>query len=313
MEYVQFLFDNQLIAGVEKLIRESKNQLLLISPFIDLDRRIQDALREKLTKHDFELRVLFGKNEDNYYKSIKKDSFDFLKQFPDIEIRYNDRLHAKFYKNDFDYIMTSLNLYDYSLAKNIEVGIICNFGKKGLIGKVVSGTENLIIQGVDKVGKDVFGISNDVDPVEKFESIFNDSTLLYKTRPIVGDAEGFKGLVGGKKLNGINIEIDNFTLLPGQSKLERSSVNVSPIKEANSNAAESLAGQVNKTQSASQLSKKLGVTQADIVNLMHQKGLIDGDQITPMGRGKGLVLKNYMGKDYIAYPDNLPELDELGK
>jgi hypothetical protein len=313
MEYVQFLFDNQLIAGVEKLIRESKNKLLLISPFIDLDRRIQDALREKITKHDFELRVLFGKNEHNYYKSIKKDSFDFLKQFPDIEIRYNDRLHAKFYKNDFDYIMTSLNLYDYSLAKNIEVGIICNFGKRGLIGKVVSGTENLIIQGVDKVGKDVFGMSNDVDPVEKFESIFNDSTLLFKTRPIVGDADGIKGIVGGKKLNGFNIELDNFNLLSGQNKLEGSSANVSPVKETNPSPAETLTGQAKKTQSASQLAKKFGVSQADIVNLMLKKGLIDGDQITPIGHGKGLVMKNYMGKDYIAYPENLPELNEFVK
>jgi len=139
MADVQFLFDNQLIAAVESLIKNSKHRLLLISPFIDLDRRIQDALRDKISKHDFELLVLFGKNEDNYYKSIKKDSLDFLKQFPNVEIRYNDRLHAKFYQNDFDYIMTSLNLYDYSLAKNIEVGITGNFASKGLIYIVKSG------------------------------------------------------------------------------------------------------------------------------------------------------------------------------
>jgi hypothetical protein len=54
MAEVQFLFDNQLIAALENLIKNSKHRLVLISPFIDLDRRIQDALREKLSKHDFE-------------------------------------------------------------------------------------------------------------------------------------------------------------------------------------------------------------------------------------------------------------------
>lgn len=35
MELVDFLFDNQLIASVESLIRDSKHKLVLISPFID--------------------------------------------------------------------------------------------------------------------------------------------------------------------------------------------------------------------------------------------------------------------------------------
>ena len=74
MAEVSFLFDHQLIAALEKLIRNSKNKLLLISPFIELDQKIQDALSEKLKLHNFELLVLFGKNENNYLKSIKKAS-----------------------------------------------------------------------------------------------------------------------------------------------------------------------------------------------------------------------------------------------
>ena len=68
MAEVQFLFDNQLIATLENLIKESRNKLFLVSPFIDLDKRIQDALNEKRSKHNFELRFLFGKNE-NFFRS----------------------------------------------------------------------------------------------------------------------------------------------------------------------------------------------------------------------------------------------------
>ncbi len=66
IQEVEFLFDNQLISSVEKLIRDAKKSLLLVSPFIDLDARIKDALNEKKERHDFELNVLFGKNENNY-------------------------------------------------------------------------------------------------------------------------------------------------------------------------------------------------------------------------------------------------------
>ncbi len=44
---------------------------------------------------------------------------------------------------------------------------------------------------------------------------------------------------------------------------------------------------------------------------MQKKGLINGDKITDKGIQKGLLLKNYMGNNYIAYPENLPELDEI--
>jgi hypothetical protein len=313
MAEVQFLFDNQLIAEVENLIRDSKHRLLLISPFIDLDRRIQDALGEKLLKHDFELLVLFGKNEDNYYKSIKRESLEFLKQFPNIEIRYNDRLHAKFYQNDFDYIMTSLNLYDYSLAKNIEVGIIGNFASKGLLGKVIDGTGTIISQGVDKVGRDVFGVDKELNPIEKFKIIFEASELKYKTEPIIVDKSGIKGLIGGKKLNGFNVKIDNLQNISNESKSKRIEITSNTTIEIKSSSAETGPNISSKVQSASQLSKSFGVSQFEITSIMQGAGLINEDTITEIGLAKGLVLKSYMGKDYIAYPSNLTEFNSIRK
>lgn len=313
MEDVQFLFDNQLIAELESLIKNAKHQLLLISPFIDLDKRIQDALNEHKSKHDFRLLVLFGKNEDNYYKSIKKDSLDFLRQFPKIEIRYNNRLHAKFYQNDFDYIMTSLNLYDFSLAKNIEVGIKGSFASKGLIGKVINTTDTVLMQGVDKVKQDVFGMGKDIDPIEKFQTIFESSDLKYKTEPIIGEKAGLKGALGGKKLNGFNVITDNLLTITKEIKHQITDPVIYSPKEIKLTKTDYNSSGSSKTLSASQLSKMLGFSQTDIINLMGKAGLINGDKITATGLKKGLVMKNYMGKDYISYPENLIEFKELRK
>jgi hypothetical protein len=305
---VEFLFDNQLIAAVEKLIRDAKKELIVISPFIDLDHRIQDALREKQSKYDFELCVLFGKNEDNCYKSIKRDSLEFLKQFPNIEIRYNERLHAKFYQNDFQFIMTSLNLYDFSLAKNIEVGIISNHSAKGIIGKIADTTNTFISQGVDKIKENVLGMNNDLNPINKFQSIFNTSELKYKTKPIVADKDGIKGVFGGKTLNGFEVIINNFS---DESRYNQFKKTETLSSNQESEKIIHVETPTKKTLSASQLSKILGVPQTEIISQMRGYGFIDGDNITSLGVSKGLVMKAYMGRDYIAYPEDLPEINKI--
>lgn len=315
MADIEFLFDNQLIAAVENLIKESKNELLLVSPFIDLDKRIQDALMEKIELPNFKLQILFGKNENNYYKSVKKDSFEFLKQFPNIEIRYNERLHAKYYKNDYNMIFTSMNLYDYSLAKNIEVGVMFNVAYKGLIGKVLTGSENLINNGIDKVRTEVLGIKLVEDPIQKFESIFNGSELLYKTQPVMQDKSGLLGVFGGKKLSGINVVKDELTTTLSKVSITET-IQTKEEVTVNYISSRYIANQGEKkvrTLSASQLSKNLGISQADIAKKMQDSKLIQGDEITDLGKDKGLVLKSYMGNSYIAFPEDLEELKSLGK
>jgi hypothetical protein len=310
-EEVEFLFDADLVAAVINLIRSAKHKLVLISPFIDLDARVMDALNEKKGLHNFELYVLFGKNENNYLKSIKKDSLEFLKEFPNIEIRYNDRLHAKFYQNDYEYIMTSLNLYDYSLANNIEVGIRVEYAFKGLMGKAIDLTTGAIGEGIELVKHNVLGVKKDVNPMQSFDCIFNASELKYKTEPIVAEKTGIFQLMGGKKLDGFDVVVDC---------LKQPAVSVSgySVSTTTSNLVTEVNTRptvdrpvTNKCVSASQLSKTFGVHAKDITHLMETKGLIHSDQITDLGYAKGLIMKNYMGTNYIAYPDSLEEFRDL--
>lgn len=294
---VKFLFDTQLIAALEKLIKDSRHELFLISPFIDLDNRIKDALKEKISLQDFKLKVLFGKNEQNHLKSINLESLTFLKQFPNIEIRHNQRLHAKFYLNDHQYIMTSLNLYNYSLANNIEIGLAGEYAQKGLIGRLLVSGVDKIDESIDKFKKNIFGISNDEDdPFEKFNRIFNDSEVIYKTSPILIEQNGIKGIFGGKKMDGFKIETEKMTAkpiyAPKYDKIEAKSKNTRKL-------------------SVNQIAKKIGVQPNDITTLMQKKGLIKDNQITENGSKKGLEMSIYMGNKYIVYPEDLIEFKEI--
>ncbi len=312
----QFLFDNQLIAAVENVIKNSKYELLLISPFIDLDKRMRDALTQKINKPDFKLRVLFGKNENNIYKSIKKDSLDFLKKFPDIEIRYNERLHAKFFLNDTHFILTSLNLYDYSLANNIESGILVRHTARGIFGKAMDSANNLISEGVSTVKANVLGIENiEEDPTIKFYNIFEGSDLKFKAVPVLKNKKGiFNGMVGAKEIEVTTILVDELTIClspneenkkPSENYSNTTQENLQSISENFKIPKNNSVTTERKNLSASKIAKLMGIDQVDFIELMENEGYIMDYKITDFGKANGLELKNYMGREYIAYPDDL--------
>lgn len=301
-----FLFDNQLVAAIEDMIRKANKRLVLVSPFIDLDARIKDVLSEKKQSLDFELFVLFGKNEGNIYRSVKKDSFAFLKDFPNIEIRYNERLHAKFYQNDYDFIISSMNLYDYSLANNIEVGVKCAYAAKGLLGKLNDGVNNLLDQGIDKVKQGVMGEKKEIHPIEKFQLIYGSSEVMYKTEPKIITESTFLNLSTKKKIGGYEVLINKLdTSLPIPATLTQTESLTTIITTTHTFTKEI------KYLSASQIGKSYGLQAKDITSLMEEKGLIQNEEITEVGKQKGLIIKSYMGRDYIAYPDNLEDLKAL--
>ena len=53
-------------------------------------------------------------------------------------IKYHKRLHAKLYANDFDTLITSMNLHSYSMNENIEVGILLQMNLLRDIGSALS-------------------------------------------------------------------------------------------------------------------------------------------------------------------------------
>jgi len=209
MPEVSFIF-NRITTEIEEVIKDAKKELFLVSPFIDLSPNIKDELSHKKDDPDFFLRILFGKNDNNYLRSFKKDSLAFLMDFPNIEIKYNERLHAKFYMNDWDCILTSMNLYDYSLNKNIEGGVLYRYKSKSILGK----TTDIIGEGIGNVSERVFGEEYNEDPIEKMNEVYGISELLYKTEPILKERKGvfsaLKTALTKDEIEGKNVLVNKF-------------------------------------------------------------------------------------------------------
>jgi hypothetical protein len=120
----RFVEGTELVLELENLIKDAEDEIILISPFIKLHPQIRDLLKITGGEPNVRITVVFGKNENDITESLRIDDFNFLKSLSNIEIRYNARLHAKYYANEQKAILTSLNLLESSQNKNIEVGVV---------------------------------------------------------------------------------------------------------------------------------------------------------------------------------------------
>ena len=62
--------------------------------------------------------VIFGKQE------LKPEEMKFLQGLRFVILKYHEDLHAKCYLNDDKMVITSLNLYEFSMANNKEMGVL---------------------------------------------------------------------------------------------------------------------------------------------------------------------------------------------
>lgn len=131
----KFYTGNDLNSAIEALFEDAEEQLILISPYIKLHDRFVSVLKTKKDNPKFKITIVFGKNDEDYSKSLRSEDFAFFKEFPNVEIKYEKRLHAKYYANESKAIITSMNLYSYSQDNNIEAGVLM---VRNLLGSLAS-------------------------------------------------------------------------------------------------------------------------------------------------------------------------------
>lgn len=113
----KFLNKERTVSELKDLIRNAEQTLILISPYLKLSYDLKELLsfrnsKEKITS------IIFGKQE------LNPDELKFLNGLRFVILKYNEKLHAKCYVNDNKMIITSLNLYEFSIANNKEMGVL---------------------------------------------------------------------------------------------------------------------------------------------------------------------------------------------
>jgi hypothetical protein len=128
---------------------------------------------------------LYGKNESDVSKSLGLDDITFFKQFQNVEIRYHSDLHAKYYANESNSIVTSLNLHQFSMRNNIESGV--------------------------KFERRLFGFGadsrNDDKAYDYFYDVFEDSEDVYSQH--IEEQRRFFGLLKGTESVKVDVDATN--------------------------------------------------------------------------------------------------------
>lgn len=115
----KFLNTSAINYFLEELIKNAKDRLILISPFLKLNDRIKELLEDK-NRLKIDVRIVYGKSE------LQPNEINWLKGLTYIRTSYCKNLHAKCYLNEEVCIISSLNLYEFSQINNNEMGVLVN-------------------------------------------------------------------------------------------------------------------------------------------------------------------------------------------
>ena len=182
---MEFLSGHHLNAAIDDIIREAKSELLIVSPYIKLHERTKEALKTLIDKPKVRVTVMFGKASGDKTTTFDKDSIAFLKILPNIEIAHRQNLHAKFYANEYNSVLCSLNLYAYSQDVNIEAGYYIDNSDKSYV------------------------INEQVNALNYFYEIFDGAELMFDKK-----AEFESRLLRGKKYKSSKVIFDTLDHSP---------------------------------------------------------------------------------------------------
>lgn len=119
----KFLTGKDLDNVICDIIYKAEDILLIVSPYIRLDGYFKKLFDNHQHNPKIHIVVVFGKNEGQVEKSLSASDFEYFRKFNFITVVYVPNLHGKYYGNEREGVITSINLHDYSFANNIEFGV----------------------------------------------------------------------------------------------------------------------------------------------------------------------------------------------
>ncbi|MGZ8152460.1 MAG: phospholipase D family protein [Methylovulum sp.] len=162
---------------LEELIKNAKDRLILISPFLKLNDRMKELLTDK-DRMKIDVRMVYGKSE------LQPEEINWLKEVTYIRTSFCKNLHAKCYLNEELCIVTSLNLYEFSQINNNEMGVLIRRSEDAELYKDAYEEAQRIIRISDEVRISLEKVSNVNN--EKVESINSEKITTSKLAQKLG-------------------------------------------------------------------------------------------------------------------------------
>ncbi len=154
---------------LEELIKDAKDRLILISPFLKLNDRMKELLADK-NRLKIDVRIVYGKSE------LQPEEINWLKELIYIRTSFCKNLHAKCYLNEDMCIIASLNLYEFSQVNNNEMGVLIRRSDDAELYKDAYEEAQRIIRISDEVRISLERVANETASKPEAEESFDKLT-----------------------------------------------------------------------------------------------------------------------------------------
>lgn len=154
---------------LEELIKDARDRLILISPFLKLNDRMKELLADK-NRLKIDVRIVYGKSE------LQPEEINWLKELTYIRTSFCKNLHAKCYLNEELCIITSLNLYEFSQVNNNEMGVLIRRSDDAELYKDAYEEAQRVIRISDEVRISLERVANEGESKAEAEESFDKLT-----------------------------------------------------------------------------------------------------------------------------------------
>ena len=174
----KFLNTTGISYHLEELIKNTKDRLVLISPYLQFHKRVKDHL-ENLNIQKRDIRIIYRENK------LQVEESNWLESQIGIRTSLCSSLHAKCYLNENEAIVTSMNLYSFSQQNNDEMGIyVTKENDAELYNDIYNDVQRLLTiseeirVSVKKVDKEIeIKLENTVQKVQSNKDLSNSNLL----------------------------------------------------------------------------------------------------------------------------------------
>ena len=164
-------------SNIQRIIKDANECLYLISPYIKIDNEMKMLLEGKGSFEGINIKLVYGKK-----KTIEPDTKAFLEAMPHIPIHFLKDLHAKCYLNEKMALVTSMNLYDYSMVDNIEMAVFVDTNNKGILEFVGNPTVDSLFTEIRNKAEDIIRRSQVSEAPKALQGLKEENNTPYNAR-----------------------------------------------------------------------------------------------------------------------------------
>jgi phosphatidylserine/phosphatidylglycerophosphate/cardiolipin synthase-like enzyme len=113
----KFIRNKGLVQKITDVIEEANKELFILSPYYYISKEHLEGLKEASSKR-VKIILIYSKAE------LRQQEVNKLAQIKNLEVRYIENLHAKCYLNEDEAIISTMNLHEYSINNNFEMGVL---------------------------------------------------------------------------------------------------------------------------------------------------------------------------------------------